>query len=30
MIGVADLAERFGGDVRLTRQQNFVLTDVPT
>src|SRR5437764_2797662 len=29
MIAVADLAERLGGDVRLTRQQNFVLTNVP-
>jgi sulfite reductase beta subunit-like hemoprotein len=29
MIAVADLAERLGGDVRLTRQQNFVLTGVP-
>ena len=29
MIAVADLAERFGGDVRLTRQQNFIVTDVP-
>ena len=28
MIAVADLAERVGGDVRLTRQQNFVLTNV--
>ena len=28
MIAVADLAERLGGDVRLTRQQNFVLTNV--
>jgi len=30
MIALADLAERFGGDVRLTRQQNFILTGVPT
>ena len=29
MIAVADLAERLGGDVRLTRQQNFILTGVP-
>jgi len=29
MIAVADLAERFGGDVRVTRQQNFVLANVP-
>ena len=29
MIAVAELAERVGGDVRLTRQQNFVVTDVP-
>ena len=28
MIAVADLAESVGGDVRLTRQQNFVLTNV--
>jgi ferredoxin-nitrite reductase len=28
MIAVADLAERLSGDVRLTRQQNFVLTNV--
>jgi ferredoxin-nitrite reductase len=30
MIAVADLADRFGGDIRLTRQQNFILTGVPT
>jgi ferredoxin-nitrite reductase len=30
MIALADLAESVGGDVRLTRQQNFVLTNVPT
>ncbi len=30
MIAVADLAERFGGDIRLTRQQNFIVTGVPT
>jgi sulfite reductase beta subunit-like hemoprotein len=29
LIDVADLASDLGGDVRLTRQQNFVLTDVP-
>jgi ferredoxin-nitrite reductase len=29
MIAVADLAERFGGDIRLTRQQNFIVTGVP-
>jgi ferredoxin-nitrite reductase len=29
MIAVADLAERLGGDVRLTRQQNLVVTNVP-
>jgi sulfite reductase beta subunit-like hemoprotein len=29
MIALADLAERYGGDIRLTRQQNFVLTGVP-
>src|SRR3954447_14993734 len=27
---VADLAERFGGEIRITRQQNFVLTGVPS
>jgi ferredoxin-nitrite reductase len=26
---IADLAESFGGDVRVTRQQNFVMTGVP-
>src|SRR5215468_6934278 len=30
MIGIADLAESFGGDIRLTRQQNFIVTGVPT
>ena len=30
MIAIADLADRFGGDVRLTRQQNFIVTGVPT
>ena len=29
MIAVADLAERLGGDVRLTRQQNFIVANVP-
>jgi ferredoxin-nitrite reductase len=29
MIAVANLAERFGGDIRLTRQQNFIVTGVP-
>jgi sulfite reductase beta subunit-like hemoprotein len=29
MLAVAGLAERLGGDVRLTRQQNFVLAGVP-
>jgi ferredoxin-nitrite reductase len=29
LLGVADLADRFGGDVRLTRRQNFVLANVP-
>ncbi len=29
MVAVAALAERLGGDVRITRQQNFVLTGVP-
>lgn len=29
MIAVADLAEDVGGDVRVTRQQNFVLANVP-
>jgi ferredoxin-nitrite reductase len=29
MIAVADLAERVGGDIRLTRQQNFIVTGVP-
>jgi sulfite reductase beta subunit-like hemoprotein len=30
LIAVADLAERLGGEVRITRRQNFVLTNVPT
>jgi sulfite reductase beta subunit-like hemoprotein len=29
LIAVAEIAERLGGDVRLTRQQNFVLAGVP-
>src|SRR5436190_19053509 len=29
LIAVADLVESFGGDVRLTRQQNLVVTGVP-
>ena len=29
MIAIADLAERYGGDIRLMRQQNFILTGVP-
>jgi sulfite reductase (ferredoxin) len=29
LIAVADLVESFGGDVRITRQQNFVVTGVP-
>jgi ferredoxin-nitrite reductase len=29
MVAVADLAERLGGDVRLTRQQNLIVTGVP-
>jgi sulfite reductase beta subunit-like hemoprotein len=29
MIELAELAGRLGGDVRITRQQNFVLTNVP-
>ena len=28
MVALADLAESLGGDIRLTRQQNFVLTNV--
>ncbi|HZQ09665.1 MAG TPA: nitrite/sulfite reductase [Anaerolineae bacterium] len=30
MMAIADLVESFGGDIRLTRQQNFVVTGVPT
>jgi ferredoxin-nitrite reductase len=29
MLAVAELAESLGGDVRLTRQQNFVVTGIP-
>jgi sulfite reductase beta subunit-like hemoprotein len=29
LIAVADLAESFGGDIRLTRQQNLIVTGVP-
>jgi ferredoxin-nitrite reductase len=29
MIAIADLAERVGGDVRITRQQNFIVANVP-
>jgi sulfite reductase beta subunit-like hemoprotein len=29
MIALAGLAERYGGDIRLTRQQNFIVTGVP-
>ena len=29
MIAVADLAERAGADVRITRQQNFIVANVP-
>src|SRR3954454_3664872 len=29
LIAVADLADRYGGDIRLTRQQNFIVTNVP-
>jgi sulfite reductase beta subunit-like hemoprotein len=29
MIAIAELAERIGGDVRVTRQQNFVVANVP-
>ena len=30
LIAVADLAERFGGEIRITRRQNFVVTGVPS
>jgi sulfite reductase beta subunit-like hemoprotein len=29
MIAIADLADRFGGDIRLTRQQNLIVTGIP-
>jgi len=29
MIGLADLAASYGGGIRLTRRQNFILTDIP-
>jgi ferredoxin-nitrite reductase len=29
MIGIAELADRYGGDIRLTRQQNFIVTGIP-
>jgi sulfite reductase beta subunit-like hemoprotein len=29
MIAIADLAERVGGDVRIARQQNFIVANVP-
>ncbi len=29
MIAIAELADRLGGDIRLTRQQNFIVTGVP-
>jgi ferredoxin-nitrite reductase len=29
MIAIADLADSFGGDIRLTRQQNFIVTGIP-
>jgi sulfite reductase beta subunit-like hemoprotein len=29
MIAIADLASSFGGDIRLTRRQNFILTGIP-
>jgi sulfite reductase beta subunit-like hemoprotein len=30
LIAVADLVDSFGGDIRLTRQQNLIVTGVPT
>jgi len=30
MIRLADIVEDYGGDIRLTRQQNFILTYIPT
>ena len=29
MVQLADLAESYGGDIRLTRRQNFILTGIP-
>ncbi len=29
MLAIADILDRFGGDFRITRQQNFILTGVP-
>jgi sulfite reductase beta subunit-like hemoprotein len=29
MIAIAGLADRYGGDIRLTRQQNFIVTGIP-
>ncbi len=29
LIAIANLAEELGGDIRITRQQNFILTNVP-
>ncbi|HEX4519469.1 MAG TPA: hypothetical protein VH063_07790 [Gaiellaceae bacterium] len=29
MIAIADLADSYGGDIRLTRQQNFIVTGIP-
>lgn len=29
LLALADLADRFGGEIRLTRQQNFVLAHIP-
>src|SRR5437764_401766 len=29
MIAIADLAESYGGDIRITRQQNFIVTGIP-
>ncbi|HZF09292.1 MAG TPA: nitrite/sulfite reductase [Thermoanaerobaculia bacterium] len=29
MLGLADLTESYGGEIRLTRRQNFLLTDIP-
>lgn len=30
LLALADLVEMFGGDIRFTRQQNFIVTGVPT